>query len=159
MELEWNGPAATREWVDGYAAISDNFRLLNVGDAAGCPPLYPECGSTSHPEWTDEDVWYISEGADIAYSLPLIYRVDGGQAAQWRDLSAYGENQHGSKIDFLGSVSQYQACIDRMDPLCVEFSLNNRPTAAWLQLWGAVNADPDAGFETIDWSTDVTWQN
>lgn len=59
MELKWNGPYSTTQWVNGYLSAT-NWKLYNFGDAAGCPPVGSCAGNRFNPDWSQYYVWYIS---------------------------------------------------------------------------------------------------
>jgi hypothetical protein len=76
VELDWSNPGQGRAWADGYEAHTSSYRLYTFGGAAGCRDFsdpYPgslgKCGTTTFPEWHDEDVWYISIWGNT-YALP-----------------------------------------------------------------------------------------
>lgn len=162
MELGFNSPELTREWVEGYddAAYDpvneELYRLYNFGDAAGCPP-YGSCGTQEFPDWTQEDIWYISYGCLACYPIPLIYSNDWTQAEQWQQISKYSVDEHGVKILFQGSTTQYQACQQRWDPSCS--FLDNLPEEVFAQLYTVLNSDPATALQLSQykWSTDMNW--
>jgi hypothetical protein len=150
IELAWNSPTTTRAWVDGY---TENYmwRYYDYGAAEGCPP-YGDCGTSSYPEWTQEDAWYKAWGAPPAYPLPEIYLTSGGNAQQWYRLSLYGYQNHGARMDIGGSLTQYQACQQRgCNPLVA-----NTPQQGWMQLWAALNNDSLTAQDLL-WSADIKW--
>lgn len=150
MELGWNTPSTTRAWVNGYDSVN-LWRLYNFGDAAGCPP-YGDCGTGAYPEWTVEDVWYISWGASPSWPLPLIYTTSGSLAEQWYRMSLYGYTQHGQRMDIAGVVTQWQACQQRGG--CS--GTNNTPEQGYMQLYNKLNADWRTA-QSINWSLDFKW--
>jgi hypothetical protein len=144
MELDWNKPATTRAWVDGYAAAyTGSSYLYNYGDAAGCPP-YGSCNNG----WTQEDVWYVSWGAQPAYPFPEIYTVSGSTARQWYQMSLYGHLRHGQAIEILGSLTQWAAA---------GYCCTNPPEQGWTQLYDLLNADSRTA-QSLPYSSDITWQ-
>jgi hypothetical protein len=57
--------------------------------------------------WTQEDIWYVSWGADPAFPLPEIYATDGVNAWQWQQMSLYSYLNHNSiAMYFVGSVDR-----------------------------------------------------
>lgn len=159
MELDWNTPAATRAWVDGYSALTDFYFLYNFGDAAGCPsdrtPSGDDCGTPTHPEWTVEDVYHISWGAGPSLPLPQIYRNDGTNARQWYRLSLYAADRHGFPMRMSGSLTQHQACLEvSCDP-----SIDNTPSQGWAQLFTAFNTNDPRTAQRLPWSTDIRFSN
>jgi hypothetical protein len=152
MELGWNSPTITRDWVDGYDS-SNKYALFNYGDAAGCPTrAFPNW--TCSPPWTQEDVWYVSFGVGPAYPLPLIYARDGGNAQQWALLSLYSYTHHGQRMDIKGAFTQWQAC--QQFPLGCGKGLDNTPEQGWQQLQTELNRDVRTR-QGLIWSTDIKW--
>ncbi len=158
IELNFNGPLQSRAWVDGYnAAWNYGPFLYDAGNAAGCPsPAYPnwDCGSVAYPSWTSDDVYYVAWGADADYPLPEIYRTDGLNAGQWYYLSLYSYRQHGSSMWFVGSLTEYAACLQMGG--CS--GTNNTPAQGWTQLWNAISADARTAQTYLRWSTDMKWR-
>jgi probable HAF family extracellular repeat protein len=61
IELEFSPPDTARAWVDGYRSASPTIGFFNYGDAAGCPPR-AGCTGGWTPDWTQEDIFYVSWG-------------------------------------------------------------------------------------------------
>ncbi len=153
IELSWNGPDHSLDWLDGYNFHSD-YAFYDYGDAAGCPTFaYPNW--TCNNSWTQEYLWYVAFGSGSSYPLPLIYAEDGGNAQQWAVLSRYAYNNHGTRIDFKGAFTQWQACRQFPDG-CGE-GLNNSPTQGWQQLYDALKTRTYTA-QSLTWSTDIMWQ-
>lgn len=157
MELGWNTPAVTRAWVDGYDS-ANSYALYDYGDAAGCKTdgtiAGDECGTSSYPGWTAEDVWYVSWGASPSWPVPEVYSNSGSMARQWKGLSLYTYTKHGGRMGILGALTQYQAC---KDSSC-DSSIDNTPAQGWSQLWDALNGDSRTA-ASLTYSTDITWKN
>ncbi|MBI4497579.1 MAG: hypothetical protein HY689_06770 [Chloroflexi bacterium] len=151
MEPDWNGPATTRAWVDGYASAFTQ-PLYNFGTAAGCPP-FGSCGTSAHPEWTQEDIWYISWGAAPARPLPQIYLADGGNAQQWYQMSLYALTRHQRRMEFVGVLTQHQAC----QQVGCHPAVANSPQEGWSQFWDLLNSDSRTA-QDLRWSADISWQ-
>lgn len=157
IELSWSSPAWSRAWVDGFDQVGGNF-MLHFGDAAGCPydanPHW-SCGTSAYPQWTQEDVWYVSWGAPSALPLPLIYLTSGVQAQQWASLSRYSVAQHGFRMDFTGVFTQYQFC--QQFPLFTACQIgDNTPDEAFLQLSYELNKFPETA-QRLRWQADIRW--
>ncbi len=162
MELGWNGPAVTRGWVDGFASVCC-AQFYNYGDAAGCRydgrQAGDECGTSSYPAWTANDVWYVSYGVAPAWPLPQIYRTDGVMAKQWYGLSLYAKNVKGAAMVVLGSLTQYTACTQ----VGCSSSTANTPGQGWTQLWNALNCkyftvvSCSTAQSRLTYSTDMSW--
>lgn len=151
MELGWNTPKWSRDWISGFEQVKDNF-YLHFGDAAGCP--YEDRPTWScQGEWTEEDVWYISYGAPSALPLPLIYLRNGVHAKQWASLSRYSVKQHGYRMDFSGVFTQWQAC-QQFPSGCSD--IDNTPEQAYQQLFFELGKFPTTAQE-LRWKTDIRW--
>ncbi len=154
MELGWNSPEWTRDWIAGFEEIGNTF-LFNFGDAAGCPyedkPTY-NCGTSAFPEWEMEDVWFISWGSPSALPLPLIYLTNGVHAKQWAYLSQYSVSQHGHRMDFTGVFTQYDYC--QQFTWCD--GTDNSPEQAYQQLTDELNKYPSTA-QILRWKTDIHW--
>ncbi|MCJ7695252.1 MAG: hypothetical protein MUO40_07465 [Anaerolineaceae bacterium] len=152
IELGFNGPTWSRAWIDGFDSTNETIMIF-FGDAAGCP--YDgntwTCGTPNYPEWRVEDVWYVSYGASPSFPTPLIYLTSGVHAKQWATMSSYSFAQHGSRIDFLGVFTQYQACQQRG---CT--TTDNTPEAALEQMLTELSKDENI-MQEIRWQTDIKW--
>lgn len=152
IELGFNGPTWSRAWVDGFDSMNETIMLF-FGDAAGCP--YDgntwSCGTPTYPEWSVEDVRYVSYGAPPSYPIPLIYLNSGVHAKQWATMSSYSFYEHSSRIDFLGVFTQYQACQQRG---CT--TTDNTPEEAMTQMLTELGKDENI-MQEIRWQTDIKW--
>ena len=157
----WNIPSVTRRWVDGYAAntLATKGIYFNFGACVGCPTI-PNPNWTYYylNPWTQADIWYVSWGAAPAYPLPEIYLNSGVNALQWQAVSEYGALYQGQRMDFVGPMTQYQACLQRRvtDPSCVY--MDNTPEEGWLQLYDALRGDTLTAESKLSWVTDIRWQ-
>jgi len=152
VELSWNSPDTTLDWLDGYNSVSSYF-FYNYGDAAGCPTrAFPNW--TCNNPWTQEYVWYVSFGSGSSYPLPLIYATDGGNAQQWALLSLYAYKNHGARMDFKGAFTQWQAC--QQFPDGCGSGLDNTPAQGWQQLFDELKRDAHTA-QALAWSTDIKW--
>jgi hypothetical protein len=154
MELGWNSPTWSRAWLGGFEKVSGNA-MLYFGDAAGCPyednPQW-NCGTSAYPEWTMEDVWFLSYGSPAALPLPLIYLTTGVHAKQWAYLSQYSVQQHGFRMDFTGVFTQWAACQQFGD---CDF-IDNTPEQADQQMSFELNKFPTTA-QDLRWKTDIRW--
>jgi len=154
IEMNYNPPARSRAWVDGYASTSP-VMYYNYGDAAGCPPV-----GTCNNGWTEEDIWYVSWGnAARPFPVPQIYLTNGAQARQWQALAAYGRTTHGTEVFIPAALTQWQACRDP-NRTCRP-SERNTPVQAWYQMMNVLHGvvgDP-IRVQNILYSSDITWQN
>lgn len=151
MEVGWNTPENTRTWFDGYDQGSQLWYLLNFGDAAGCPPV-GGCGTPEFPNWSQDDLWYISGGGGKAYVVPEIYLHSGLLAKQWAALSKYSHDEHGSRLTFFGPLTQFGACQTRS----CHPEEDNTPLQGYLQLKGELDKDPDIA-QALPYSSDIRW--
>jgi hypothetical protein len=153
MELDYNTPSATKDWVDGYASTSTRY-LYNYGDSGGCK----EYGQTSAPRscnhgWTQQDIWYISWSSPAAWPLPEIYNTVGSQSRQWQQISLYSYFiPDYPRMVIAGSLTQYQAC--QQGRSCV--GTDNKPEVGWQMLVDALMGDSRTSQE-LQWSTDIKW--
>jgi hypothetical protein len=157
IEIAWNSPIITRDWVEGYNAFN-SYLFYNYGDAQGCP-IGRTYGVNRYCDngWYMEDVWYVSYGAGASKPLPLIYATGGENAYQWYSLSAYAYDKYGFKMDIKGSVTQYQACIQTDITWCQEHYVDNTPAQGYNQLLTALNVEPFTA-QNLKWATDMKWQ-
>jgi hypothetical protein len=149
----YGDPTDTADWADGYDAAT-SLPYYNYGSLDGCMPY----GSCDGP-FAIYDYWYASWGVSTAYPLPEIYYLvtytgdtNGGNAAQWWELSLYGYQQQGGELWFLGSLTQYAASGGQ----------GNTPNQGWQQLYNEMSADwrTSPGIaDGIPYSTDITWSN
>lgn len=152
VELSWNLPDTTLNWLDGYNSVSSYF-IYDYGDAAGCPTrAYPYW--TCNNSWTQEYVWYVSFGSGKSFPLPLIYATDGGNAQQWALLSLYAYQNHGARMDIKGAFTQWQAC--QQFPDGCGSGLDNTPAQGWQQLFNELKRNVHTA-QALAWSTDIKW--
>jgi hypothetical protein len=156
IEPDFNDSVVTRAWADGYtSAFEGSSFYYNFGSCDGCPFTgCPDC--IPNNGWTQEDVWYVSWGATAAFPLPEIYLTNGVNADQWYHMSIYAVTNHYSRMYFVGSLTQWQAC--HVDPATAEDckirGIDNTPAAGWQQLYDALHADPRTQ-QPVDWATDI----
>jgi hypothetical protein len=147
IELSWNGPRMSKNWVRGYDSVAE-WPYYDYGDAAGCPPRGDCVGA-----WKPEDVWYVAWGARTAWPLPQIYTSNGSMARQWYRLSLYSFLRHGWRMTIAGVLSQRIACRQSSDPC---HGMNNSPAKAWGQLNRLLNRDRRTA-QGLPWSSDFSW--
>lgn len=150
IELAWNTPAATHDWLNGYASVT-KYPLYNFGAIEGCPWL-------KQPTYTClwgnlEQVWFVVWGSPPVQPLPEIYLTTGVNAEQWYLMSVYSYNKHGQKMQFVGPMTETQACAQEGG--CP--GIDNPPDAAWWQLYNLLNGDPRTAGELLPFSTDIKW--
>jgi hypothetical protein len=151
IEMSWNTPALTRDWVNGYA-LATARPFVNFGSCDGCP-------TTGSPDrqpnngWTVDDVWFVNREV-VAIPFPEIYLRSGVNADQWYRMSLYAAQQKGSKLAFGGLLTQRQACQDVGG--CA--GTDNTPAQGWGQLQDAIDADARTAM-TLPPPSDITWRN
>ena len=163
IEFLWNTPAITKAWVQGYDAFDDDkYKFYNFGTCDGCPYV----GSTWHPpvnNWSMSDAYYVAWGAAPVWPIPEIYLTTGKNAKEWAYLSYWGTNNGRSKIQFQGTLTQWQACLQRGgcvvydDDGNILFGSNNTPEEGWSQMIKELNVWPSTAQWTIRWMTDIRW--
>jgi hypothetical protein len=152
IEMSWNTPALTKAWVEGYVQATSR-PFINFGTCDGCPTTG---NPTQRPNngWTVEDVWQVN-GPSYVIPFPEIYLRNGVNADQWYRMSLYGALNKGSKLNFGGLLTQWQACQDR--GTCGGLT-DNTPQQGWQQLQSALNADPRTAMP-LPPPSDITWRN
>jgi hypothetical protein len=151
MELSWNSPQVTKNWVNGYDSMN-NYPLYNFGAVEGCPTRISP-GWRCANSWTQEDVWYISYGNGASYPVPEIYATSGVNARQWAWMSVYGYTAHSTPFYFKGVLTTYQACQQRGG--CS--GIDNTPIQGWQQLYDEINSDSRTKQLNLKYSTDIKW--
>ena len=151
VEMDWNTFGDTREWYLGYDSLS-NTTIYNFGDAAGCT----QDGSTTacNNGWTQERVWWVSEGFALAHPLPEIYTNSGSMARQWYQLARYTDARHSADMVIAGTLTQFGAC--QQVGGCT--TTDNTPSQGWTQLFDLLNADP-AVRHRPRWSADIRYSS
>jgi hypothetical protein len=151
VEMDWNTYPDTREWYDGYDSLS-NTPLYDFGDAAGCTQT--GAATTCNNGWTQERVWYVSEGFLLAQPLPEIYTNSGSQAKQWYQLARYTARNKPAKMLMAGTLTQFGAC--QQVGGCT--TTDNTPAEGWTQLYNLLNADPTVR-HSPRWSADISYSS
>jgi len=210
METDYGSPPVTRAWVDGYALVSPQRFLYNVGDIAGCPALWQPnhayvpgqlnrildsngfvqeittfgTSGSSQPDWNvtvggttkdgtavwinrgrmgacdggwkQDDVWYVSWGADPAQPLPEVYQTTS--AEQWAGLSLYGylnpARRNGGSVVMAGALTELGACTQYPnDATCKPTPFT--PTQGWQSLFKQLNDNPHTA-QSLPSSTDIS---
>lgn len=152
IELAWNTPAATLDWLAGYASVA-KYQMYNFGALDGCPWL-------AHPTyncvWPNKDqVWTAIWGSPPVQPIPEIYRTDDINAEQWYLMSVYSYVNHHEKIQFIGPMTQTGACQQYPESSCT--ILGNTPTQAWWQLHNLLNGDPATAGEALSFPSDIRY--
>lgn len=153
IELSWNTPAATIDWLNGYASVT-KYPLYNFGAAEGCPWLAKPGYKCL---WGNlEQVWFVVWGSAPVQPLPEIYLTSGVNAEQWYLLSVYSYQNHGEKIQFVGPMTEVQAC-QQEGTGCRALEIDNKPNDAWWQLYNLLNGDWRTAGEKLPYLTDIKW--
>ncbi|GAB4579768.1 MAG: hypothetical protein Fur0022_25070 [Anaerolineales bacterium] len=177
IETTWDfgPPNEAWAWVDGYSSTASSVSLLyNYGAANGCPENYPptepevqyqwnidpqECPTENWPpnveKWDQEDVYHVSWGSLRAYPFPEIYNTLGANAQQWYRIALYAKFEHGTTMEFRGTLSQFTACLQEPDPC---YQTNNTAEAGHTQLYAWLSSDPyNRVKEPLYWISDLMW--
>jgi hypothetical protein len=157
IEVLYNTPTETREWVDGFAQFNAGTYTLFYYDFGNCPGCKNPPVSLSNG-WTEDDVLYVAWLASPAWPLPEIYNTNGKNANQWEALNLYNVGAGRAKMAFRGSFTQYQACqqVAGTTHACPA-TTKNTPASGWTQLKTALDSDPRTS-QSLRWSTDIMWQ-
>ena len=152
IELSWNTPTATKDWLNGYASAAQ-YQMYNFGALEGCPWL-------AHPTyqctWTNkEDVWFAIWGSPPVQPIPEIYLTNGINAEQWYLMSVYSATKHSEKIQFIGVMTQQGACQQFPESECVP--LGNTPEQGWWQLYNLLNGDWRTAGEQLLHPSDIRY--
>lgn len=149
IELAWSSPQAAIDWVGGYDS-ANLYPLYNFGAAEGCPNA---CGGGGY-YWTRDQVLKVTNFGPI-HSVPEIYLNDGRNANQWYQLSLYSAQNYGFPFDFAGVMTTYGACQQYPGGEC-EY-IDNTPEQGWRQLYERINGSNPATYDSLPYSTDISW--
>lgn len=149
IELAWSSPQAAIDWVGGYDS-ANLYPLYNFGAAEGCPNA---CGGGGY-YWTKDQVLKVTNFGPI-HAVPEIYLNNGVNANQWYQLSAYSVKVYGFPHDFAGVMTTYGACQQYPEAEC-EY-LDNKPEEGWQQLYNKINGSDLTTFDSLPYSTDISW--
>ena len=157
IELSWNKPASSIQWLDGYNSVNQ-YDLINFGALPGCPYLASpgaQCGSYPNV-WDKEEVWKVIYGSAPVYPLPEIYLINGVNAQQWYLMSQYSYEKHGYPVNFMGSLTTYSACKQKGGCSGVGWGIDNKPDAGWNQLYQLLNSNPNTK-QALHFASDMCW--
>lgn len=152
IELSWNTPAATIDWLNGYASVA-KYPMYDYGALEGCPWL-------AHPtyrcNWSNkDDVLYAVWGSPPVQPLPEIYLTNGINAEQWYLMSLYSVQRYHEKIQFVGPLTQQGACQQFPESECIP--LGNTPEQAWWQLYNLLNHNASTSGEMLRFPSDIRY--
>lgn len=171
VEPDFSTAYWVREWYRGYGDVSSARRVYDFGSADGCPQSYYLSGGvylsgqTSSPgscnnSWTQDDVYYVSWGFTLAYSIPGIYaNFDSSgafspQSVQWERFVRYANLRYSRSMSISGVLTQYTACSEVGCPS----NEDNTPTQGYDQLWNSLQyIDSGSGAQSPGWLTDISW--
>lgn len=143
-ELEYNGPAPTRAWVEGYLAGTSR-PYVDYGSCT-CPPFGPPPAP-----WTLADVYAVATGTGRASVLPQIYATAGSSAKEWALLAQTARTaQPAQPLRLIGVLTELAACTG--PPVRDCRGIDNSPASAWGQLLRALSG-PDAA--ELQYATDI----
>jgi hypothetical protein len=143
IETEFSTPAAALSWAAGYDAAGTGSSYLDYGDAGGCPQTTSNNGDCNNG-WNQYDVWEVSWGEPAALPLPEIYYP--ANAAQWNQISDYGNTHQGAAVTFPGDLSEYAA-----DPTTLD------PVQSWATLASYLDT-PNGNTATGQWRADIQYE-
>jgi hypothetical protein len=158
IEVQWNTPANTIAWANGYDS-SNSHAYYNFGNTAGCPEIYSgnqQCVAGGFT-WYQEDIWRVSWDIGAAFPLPEIYLTSGANARQWQAIAEHAVEAHFEQMIFAGTFTQYIACLETQAPECSQ--TNNLPNVGWQQLYFWLATNPQTAQSVLDWATDVSWEH
>ncbi len=93
MELDWNSPGATMNWVNGFNSTAQ-YNLYDCGDDAG--------GTNPDNTWTAPDVWYVAYGAkEISQCQRFILWQCN---TDWGPLDTWAKSNKGNYMNFMGAL-------------------------------------------------------
>jgi hypothetical protein len=110
--------------------------------------------STCNNGWTENRVWWVSDGFLLAQSLPQIYTNSGSQARQWYQIARHAYLNKPATMVMSGRLTQYGAC--QQVGGCT--GTDNTPAEGWTQLYNLLNADP-AVRHRPRWSADISYSS
>lgn len=141
------GPAATRDWLNGYLGATGQPFVFN-GSADGCNWSAPN--GNCNNGWTAADLYMV--GAGMAPSrivaLPQIY--NSTMSAQWKYISLTGVVNGWPRANIGGALTEVTAC-QQAGGGCYSMS----STGAWNTLWSDLNSDSRTALGTLPWATDL----
>ena len=153
IEPAWDTPAHTLDWMNGYDSANAR-NLYNYGSLDGCP-RFTAPGANCANGWTKEHVMRVTTG--YVSPLPEIYATNGVNAEQWYLMSLYAYQTRGKPFDFVGVMTNWQACQQSGDE-CKRLRIDNTPAEGWTQLYNLVNKDART-VDSLTFSTDIKWLN
>lgn len=167
IEPSWNTSNTTLSWIDGYDSVSGRKTYYNVGTCDSCPYRDHTDWTPAGYSWSLDQIWYVTYGDLYAMPLPEIYAEDvwperAYHAWQWQNLKYWAktctnclpESSPYRGINFLGSLTQYQACQENLADTC--YHQNNTPQQGWTLFWNALNSSSITA-QGLRWSTDISW--
>jgi hypothetical protein len=161
IEVEYNSPATTQTWVNGYASSARSV-YFDYGDASGCPE---DDSSTNRPcsnNWMQGDVVNAAWANGAGIASPQIYNTQGDQAKAWQSLDYYARTNSNSSpnpsgsMPIAGSLTQWGACHAQghtCDP-----TTENSPDQGWQQLNTALTSS-QVTTQNLPFSSDITWDS
>jgi hypothetical protein len=181
IEFNWNDPAHTYAWIDGFASISVSdpyprgLYYYNYGSCDGChisndPVDVVEyynafLGKWFTWKWYREDVVKVSWANPSAFPFPQIYYPsppeclagclpDYYQARQWRGISEYSAS---NLIDghSYGKMDFLGPLSGRSNPYPTPDSAMT-PEDSWASLWNWLNSDCCTTDTYIPWLTNIS---
>lgn len=166
MQLAWNYPSVTNNWIDGYMAYFDaievgHVALLDFGSCEGCAYANEDGSACTVPgcleapqslrvvgrdsevsalewSWPLGEVLYKAWTSGVSAPIPEIYAKSSANARQWYGLSLYSAHTGTRPIFFQGVLTQ---CASERLP-CAALPDGNAPETGWWQLFQWLRKDP-----------------
>jgi hypothetical protein len=141
MELAYSAPSAVSAWATGF----DSSAYADYGDAPGCP-------AACNNGWTANLV--VTLGGTSFF--PEIYSAGGGNAKSWAGLSSFNYSASGVPLNIVAPLSELTACVQESNCGTTKATrIDNTPTAAWIQMVGALKAPVATSAASIAPSTNI----
>jgi hypothetical protein len=158
MEVQWNGPWDTQNWVNGFLVENQwQVPLIAINNATGCRNWYVGAGDyyNCYANWAMINVWEVSWRGGVIRPLPMIYDTGGFMADDWYKVSLYAYYKDSSyePADIEGVMTQDAACqANPTDPGCIGGWTT--PEQGYNDLYGALGSDSRTA-QGIRWLTDM----
>lgn len=157
METGWQGPTATRAWLDAYVAAAGSIPIYDYGDAGGCSQTSyaaaSTCTANANGVWTQADVAYAAGGAGPhVLAMPEIYNTSGATAKQWGWIGS-GAVDAGKPLTFAVVMTQVGSCGSGCS------GLNNTPAQALSLMNAQLASHTQTASDVVTLSTDMSSAN
>lgn len=180
IELAWNNPRNTKEWIEGYKSyFAENInrpviRLFDFGDCGDCKYASRDgtiCTSESckfavHENtilegedpvkvtmyWHLDDVLFKAFGSGISFPIPEIYEPDRpGQVSGTNAIQWYGLSRYA--VDTISQPIDFHGVLTQY----ARKPTTNKPEEGWWQLYDMLASDSLTAQHFIPWLTDIEY--